>query len=68
MFRIAVQPGGIEERLGLDSTYRLIRETGFDGVDANLDHLFTAASILKKARIPAFFRKDWPGDDGTYIR
>ena len=58
MFRIAVQTGGIEERLGLDSTYRLIRETGFDGVDANVDHLFTAPMVLKQAKIPAFFRKD----------
>ena len=32
--KIAVQTGGVEERLGLDGAYRLIREAGFDGMAA----------------------------------
>ena len=49
--KIAVQTGGPEERLGIDSTYRMIAECGFDGVDASLDHLATGAEIREK-RIP----------------
>ncbi|MDY3278750.1 MAG: sugar phosphate isomerase/epimerase [Eubacteriales bacterium] len=52
--KIAVQTGGVEERLGLDGAYRLIREAGFDGVDANVDHLMTGQDY-KARRIPAFF-------------
>lgn len=49
--KIAVQTGGPSERMGLDAAYRLIRETGFDAVDANVDHLVTGADIRAK-RIP----------------
>ena len=49
--KIAVQTGGPEERLGIDSTYRMIAECGFDGVDASLDHLATGTEIREK-RIP----------------
>ena len=49
--KIAVQTGGPEERIGIDSTYRMIAECGFDGVDASLDHLATGTEIREK-RIP----------------
>lgn len=39
MFKIAVQDGGPEKYYGQDETYRLIKEAGFDGVDANVDVL-----------------------------
>ena len=46
--KIAVQTGGIAERLGLDATYKLVKESGFDGVDANLDHVFTPGQVRRK--------------------
>lgn len=49
--KIAVQTGGPSERIGLDAAYRLIKETGFDAVDANVDHLVSGADINAK-RIP----------------
>jgi len=39
MNRISVQTGGPEERFGVRETYRLVKEWGFDAVDANIDHL-----------------------------
>lgn len=49
--KIAVQTGGPSERIGVDATYRLIKEAGFDAVDANIDHLLSGADIRYK-RIP----------------
>ena len=46
--KLAVQTGGPEERLGIDQTYRLIAELGFDGVDANVDHLLSYSDIVHK--------------------
>ena len=48
--KIAVQSGGMEERLGIEGTYRMIKETGFDAVDANLDHLFHGHEIRQHMR------------------
>lgn len=45
MIRISVQTGGPEERLGVDETYRKVKEWGFDAVDANIDHLMTGREI-----------------------
>ncbi|MBR6498918.1 MAG: sugar phosphate isomerase/epimerase [Clostridia bacterium] len=45
MNKIAVQTGGPEERYGIDGAYRLIKECGFDAVDANVDHLLTGKDI-----------------------
>lgn len=45
MNRIAVQTGGPEERLGVDETYRKVKEWGFDAVDANIDHLLGYSDI-----------------------
>lgn len=54
MIRIAVQTGGPEELLGIDGAYRLIREAGFDGVDANVDHLLSYGDICAHRLSPAF--------------
>ncbi|MBE6884169.1 MAG: sugar phosphate isomerase/epimerase [Ruminococcaceae bacterium] len=48
MIKIAVQTGGPEEYLGIDAAYRLIKECGFDGVDANIDHLASYRQISQK--------------------
>lgn len=45
--KIAVQTGGISERIGVDEAYRLISECGFDGADANLDHVFTPGDVRR---------------------
>ena len=58
--KIAVQTGGISERLGCDETYRIVKEAGFDGVDVNLDHLFGGHEIRAKARSAIF---DGPEED-----
>ena len=47
MNKIAVQTGGPEERLGIDETYRMVKEWGFDAVDANIDHLLSGRSIVE---------------------
>ncbi len=52
--KLAVQTGGPAERLGLDQAYRLIAELGFDGVDANVDHLLSYGDILHK-KLPQIF-------------
>ena len=51
---IAVQTGGMQERIGIDSTYRLVKEAGFDAADVNLDHLFGGGNIRRKERSPLF--------------
>ena len=45
MNKIAVQTGGPEEVYGIDGAYRLIKECGFDAVDANVDHLLSGRNI-----------------------
>ncbi len=35
MFKLAMQTSGLSEIVGLDEAYRLIKEAGFDAVDAN---------------------------------
>lgn len=57
--KIAVQTGGVEEVYGIDQAYRLIKEAGFDAVDANIDHLLSFGDITNK-QIPAYFL---PGAD-----
>lgn len=58
--KIAVQTGGMTERLGCDATYRMIKEAGFDGVDANLDHIYKGGDVRKRLRSPLF---DGPEED-----
>ena len=52
--KISVQTGGIEEYIGIDACYSLIREAGFDAVDVNLDHLLPTADIKARKRSAAF--------------
>lgn len=54
MFHIAVQSGGPEELLGVPGAYKAIKEAGFDGVDANIDHLLTWNDIAQRKLSPAF--------------
>lgn len=54
MIKIAVQTGGPEEMLGVMDGYRLIKEAGFDGVDANIDHLLSYGDIVNRRLSPAF--------------
>lgn len=51
MNRISLQTGGPEERFGVDETYRLVKEWGFDAVDANIDHLCSWNQLVNN-RIP----------------
>ncbi len=53
--KIAVQTGGISERTGVDAAYKLIKESGFDGADANLDHVFTPGEVRRKD-VPEFLK------------
>ena len=57
MFKLAVQTGGLEEPYGIDGAYRLIAETGFEGADANIDHLMTPSRLRAKEEIPPLLRK-----------
>ena len=52
--KIAIQTAGAQGRLGVDGTYKLFKECGFDGVDVNLDGLFTYRDIVERKR-PALF-------------
>ena len=56
--KIGVQTGGIQEHIGIDACYRMIREAGFDAVDVNLDHLLPPAEIGEKKRGAAFEGSD----------
>lgn len=58
MFSISVQTGGIEEVHGIDGAYRIIKETGFDAADANVDHLMAYSDIANKRAVPAFSGTD----------
>ena len=54
MIKISVQSSGPEEVLGVDAAYRLIKECGFDAVDANVDHFMEYGDIVKKKRSPIY--------------
>lgn len=56
--RISVQTGGIEEHIGTDACYKLIKEAGFDAVDVNIDHLLTPQEIKSGKRAAAFEGSD----------
>ena len=62
MIQIGVQTGGPEKYYGVDDSYRIIAEAGFDGVDANVDHLLTSKQVREKLHAPAF-----DGDDKTAV-
>lgn len=52
MIAISVQTGGVTEVYGIDVGYRMIKEAGFDGVDANIDHLLPYSAIRGKEKVP----------------
>lgn len=54
MIKIAVQTGGAQEHLGVDGAYQLIKECGFDGVDANVSSLMTREDYRVR-KVPSFF-------------
>ena len=58
MIRIAVQTGGPEEAYGIDGAYRVIKEAGFDAVDANVDHLLSGGDIRAHQIVKAFSGTD----------
>ncbi len=43
--KIAVQTGGIIDRFGIETGFDMIREAGFEAIDANLDHWLTPSQI-----------------------
>ena len=43
--KIAIQTGGIIDRFGIEAGFEMIREAGFEAVDANLDHWLTPQQI-----------------------
>ncbi len=51
---IGVQTGGVTQIYGIDGAYRVIKEAGFDAVDANLDELMPYRAIAHKEHVPAF--------------
>ena len=57
MMKISVQTGGPEEAYGIDGAYKLIAESGFDAVDANIDHLVSYGDICDK-KVPAYMTGD----------
>lgn len=54
MFKLSIQSGGLEGIFGIDGTYRLVAEAGFDAIDANLNNILKAERIRKKETCPAF--------------
>ncbi len=57
--KTAVQTGGIINRFGIEEGFRMIREAGFEAVDANLDHWLTPAQIKSgETRDSLFERSD----------
>lgn len=55
MFQIGVQLGGLGDNgRTLLEQYELVKEAGFDAVDANVDHLFPAAEVRAHNIWPAF--------------
>ena len=53
--KISVQTGGIEEHLGIEKAYQLIKESGFDAADANVDHVVTCGQINRRELPREFF-------------
>ena len=55
--KTAVQTGGIVNRFGADDGFRMIREAGFEAVDANLDHWLTPEQIRSGATRESVFER-----------
>ncbi|MBR6570854.1 MAG: sugar phosphate isomerase/epimerase [Clostridia bacterium] len=54
MFKIGVQTGALREIFGIEKTYQMVKEAGFDAVDVNLDHLLVGSQIRKGEHVPVF--------------
>jgi len=54
MTMIGIQTGSLCTIFGVDGAYRMIKEAGFQAVDANLDALLSNADVKAKLRSPAF--------------
>ena len=67
MMKIGVQTGGIEEACGVDGAYRLIKESGFDAADVNVDHLLSYGDIVNR-RPSAAFSAGTDGECLEYFR
>ena len=52
--KLGIQTGSIQTDYGIDGAYRLIRETGFDAVDVNIDELFIPQEIRSHQFSPIF--------------
>ena len=48
MLPITVQTGGLEDKYGVDTAYRMIKEAGFDGVDANICAVVPCEDLVYK--------------------
>lgn len=58
MFQIGVQTNGPHKYYPLDECYRIIKEAGFDGVDAGIGSLFRTDDIFAKQHCPIFDGSD----------
>jgi len=47
LMKLGMQTGSIQTDYGIDGAYRLIREAGFDAVDANIDEYFLPGEIRR---------------------
>ena len=54
MFQIAIQTGGLQSVYGVEESYRMIKEAGFDGVDAGVNMLFKTDEVNARQIPPAF--------------
>ena len=57
MTMIGIQTGSLCTLFGVDSAYRMIKEAGFEAVDANLDALLRYQDVVNKRR-PAVFEAE----------
>lgn len=54
MNRIGIQTGSLCTLFGVDGAYRMIKEAGFQAVDANLDAMMRYQDVVNKRRPPVF--------------
>ena len=56
--KISVQPGDLWRLFGHETTYAMIREAGFDGIDWNLDHAWNHAEVKNGTLSYCVFEED----------
>ncbi len=57
MGKVAMQTGRLQNE-GIEYAYRLIKEAGFDAVDANIDGLYPPYTVVNQTAIADAFRPD----------